>query len=149
MKYKFLIPITFSIILGIVIGKTFFTNYNSNPTQVFYEGEGAYFVELGIYETKEEIKDLENYLIILEEDGYHLYGGITKNVNNKDKILTTFQKEYPLATVKEKSLTNTKFLQFLTEYDKIVSIVETDQDIKTMEEIIIKNYKELVIEDIS
>lgn len=49
MKYKFLIPITFSIILGIVIGKTFFTNYNSNPTQVFYEGEGAYFVELGIY----------------------------------------------------------------------------------------------------
>ena len=139
MKYKLFIPITLSIILGITIGKIFFQE-NKEVKNIFYEGEKIYLIELGTYETKENLDDT---LTILENDGYHLYAGITKNEQNKDKIINTY-KDNNIKII-EKSITNTSFLDFLNEYDKILSIVDKENDIKTIEEIIIRNYKEMVL----
>ena len=46
MKFKFLIPICFSILIGFLFGKVIFSNYdNSNTLKTFNEGEKVYLLK--------------------------------------------------------------------------------------------------------
>lgn len=148
MKYKFLIPITLSIILGLFFGKIFFDNYKTTSLTVFDEKDKIYMLQTGVYSSKEKMKenfkDYEKYLYIQVEDGYHLYLGITKNKEIASKLKEYYNKLGYSIYVKETIIESQEFLSVLGEYDKILDIA-TEKDIPEIEKIIVSNYKEMVL----
>ena len=81
MKFKFLIPICFSILIGFLFGKVIFSNYdNSNTLKTFNEGEKVYFIEIASASSKDNLTSInsyENYLCLLEKEimllGYTIF----------------------------------------------------------------------------
>lgn len=149
MKYKFLVPILFSIAIGLFFGKAFFDIYDSSSVTVFDEKDKIYMLQIGVYETEEQIKSVKNYknfLSIKEEDGYHLYVGITKSSEIAGQIKELYEKDGYSIYVKESIENNKSFLSVLGEYDKVIGIASSN-DIKEIEKIVLSNYKEMVLED--
>lgn len=148
MKYKFLIPIVFSIIIGLFFGKIFFDNYDSNSITVFDEKDKIYMLQIGVYQNidlmEKSFKDYKKLLYIKQDDGYHLYVGITKNNQIAKRIKEFYKKDGYSIYVKENIESNKSFLSILGEYDKIIEIT-SDNDIKEIEKIVISNYKEMVL----
>ena len=150
MKYKFLIPILFSIGVGLFFGKTFFDIYDSSSITAFDEKDKIYMVQIGVYSTESSMKknfsNYKKYLYLKDDDGYHLYVGITKNTDIVRKIKELYKKDGYSIYVKETIEDNDSFLSILSEYDKIIDIV-SDKDIKEIEKIVISNYKEMVLKN--
>lgn len=149
MKYKFLIPITLSIVIGLFFGKIFFDNYD-NSVSVFDEKEKIYMLQVGVYSTfdkmRSNFKGYDKYLYISNDDGYHLYVGITKDKKIASKIKEFYENSGYSIYVKENILDNNSFLSVVSEYDKIIDITTSDS-IDEIEKIVIANYKEMVLED--
>lgn len=150
MKYKFFVPIFLSIIVGLFFGKIFFDNYDNSSITVFDEKDKVYMLQIGIYSSREKMKsnfgDYKKYLYISNDDGYHLYVGITKDKKIASKIKEFYEKNGYSIYVKENILDNSSFLSVLSEYDKIIDITSEDT-IDEIEKIVISNYKEMVLED--
>ena len=150
MKYKFLVPILFSIAIGLFFGKIFFDNYDKTSLTVFDEKSKVYMLQVGVYSSKdkmkESFKDYKKLLYIESDDGYHLYVGITKNNQIAKKIKEHYDKKGNNIYVKENIVDNKSFLSILGEYDKIIDIA-SDNDIEEIEKIVISNYKERVLEN--
>ena len=150
MKYKFLIPIVFSIIIGLFFGKIFFDNYDATSLTVFDEKDKVYMLQIGVYSEKaameKSFKDYKKFLYIQNDDGYHLYVGVTKSSQVANKIKEHYEKKGNSIYVKENIIDNKSFLSILREYDKIIDIT-TDNDIEEIEKIVISNYKEMVLEN--
>lgn len=150
MKYKFLIPITLSVVLGLFFGKIFFDNYETSSLTVFDEKDKVYMLQIGVYSSLDKIKssfkNYDDYLYISSDDGYHLYVGITKDKEIASKIKELYEKDGYSIYVKENIIDNPSFLSVLGEYDKIINITSLN-DIKEIEKIVISNYKEMVLEN--
>lgn len=147
MKFKVLIPIFCSILLGFLFGKIIFNEYNKNTINVFEEKERIYFVKINSYDIEDNIEIAENnYLVILENEIYNIYGGITKNKNIAEKVKECYNKTYKNVTIEERSVDNDSFLNILNEYDKIATIALSTDDLINIEKIIISNYKEMVLQ---
>ena len=133
MKFKFLIPICFSILIGFLFGKVIFSNYdNSNTLKTFNEGEKVYFIEIASSPSKDSLTSInsyESYLCLLENDTYYLYGGITRNKDTAEYI------------------NDKTFINLLNEYDKVAKISSNTDDLFTIEKIIISNYKEIILQN--
>lgn len=148
MKYKFLIPIALSIIIGLFFGKVFFDNYDNSSVTVFDEKDKIFMLQYGVYEDENQMKnafkDYKKYLYIKNDDGIHLYIGITKSSENIQKIKELYEKQGNNIYVKEEIQSNKSFISILKEYDKIINLV-SDKDIDEIQRIIISNYKEMVL----
>jgi hypothetical protein len=107
-------------------------------------------LQYGVYKDElnmsKALKDYKKYLYIKEDDGYHLYIGITKSNENIQKIKEFYDKKGNNIYVKESIENNKAFISILKEYDKIIGIAENN-DIEEIEKIVISNYKEMVLED--
>jgi len=150
MKYKFLMPIILSIVIGLFFGKTFFDIYDSSSMTVFDEKDKIYMLKIGTYTTKEEMKssfkNYKNFLYINNDGVYDLYVGITKNKEIAKRIKELYKKYGYSIYVKETIEDNDSFLSLLAEYDKIIDIA-SDNDVKSIEKIVISNYKEMVLQN--
>lgn len=149
MKYKFLIPIALSIVIGLFFGKVFFDNYKSSSLTVFDEKDKVYMLQIGVYSSEEKMassfKNYDKFLYIEKDDGIHLYVGITKDKEIASRIKDYYEKKGYSIYIKESILDNQSFLSILGEYDKIIGITG-DNDLNGIEEIVISNYKEMVLE---
>ena len=150
MKIKIIIPIIFSILLGLFLGEIFFGEYQSNNLTVFKNGEKIYFVQLAVHKGLDTLKvsfpEYESYLTLKEDDGYHLYAAITKDEELAKKVQVYFKEIGKDTYIKEVLETNEKFLNVLSEYDKIANIVTNNKDLIDIEKITVSSYKEMVIE---
>ena len=150
MKYKFLIPITLSIVVGLFFGKIFFDNYESSSVTAFDEKDKIYMLQIGVYSSidkmKSSFKDYEKFLYIQNDDGYHLYVGITKEKQIANTIKEYYEEKGYSIYVKESLIDDSAFLSVLGEYDKIINIT-SENDIPDIEKIVISNYKEMVLEN--
>jgi len=149
MKLKFIFPIFLSILLGFFLGKVFFDQYDEKKSAVFQEGETLYFLQFGVYEKLDPLKkaypNYQEFLTIEEEDGYHLYGAISKDKKTIEEIENYYKKEKYKTYIKTKQVSNESFLSILKEYEKIVSIAK-EKDKIPIERIILSNYEEMVLE---
>lgn len=148
MKHKFFIPIAFSILIGLFFGKVFFDVYDSSSLTVFDEKDKIYLLQIGVYSSKSNMKssfaNYSKYLYLKENDGYHLYIGITKNSEIAKRIKEYYTKKGYSIYIKEIIENNKAFLSILSEYDRII-LLASDNDMREIEKIIISNYKEMVL----
>ena len=146
MKYKFLIPIVLSIVVGLFIGKVFFDSYDNNTVTVFDEKTKIYMLRI-TYKNKKEMKNsfsnYDSFLYKEKDNKYYLYVGATKSKKNAALIKDYYEKKGHNIYVEERIISNKKFISVLGEYDRIFEITDKS-DTENIEKIVIANYKEMV-----
>ncbi len=148
MKIKVLIPIFFSILIGFLLGKLIFNEYDANSINTFEEGERVYFILLDKKDSVDELnntENIDNYLYQKENDMYCIYGGLTKSKKTATRIKEYYDKSFNNVNIQEKIIANESFLNILSEYDKITTIASSENDLIAIQQIVISNYKEMIL----
>ncbi len=144
MKKTF-IYMLLAIFLGAITGKILYTKYE-DTTSVFNEKSTAYFLQEGVYETKDSMdrntKDINPKLIINKNNKYYVYVGISKSIDGVNKIRRIYKKRGYNIIPKEKEIKNESFLINLEQYDILLESNTTINDILAIEEVVLSNYEE-------
>ncbi len=151
MKIKFLFPLVSAIVIGFLLGKFMFNQYDSksNIKTVFNQkGEKVYFLQQGVYSSKESMEkntsSFDSYIYDLIDEKYYVYVGITKNEQNVQKLQGFFKDMGYIIYVKEFNIDNEAFLEALSNYDEMLLNTDSSKTIKTVVSQILSKYEELI-----
>lgn len=151
MKLKFLFPLISAIVIGFLLGKFMFNQYDSKSKikTVFNDrGEKVYFLQQGVYSSKESMEkntaSFDSYIYDLIDDKYYVYVGITKNEKNVEKLQGFFKDMGYIIYVKEFNIDNVSFLESLENFDTMLSNTDSNKTIKSITSQILSKYEELV-----
>lgn len=138
-----LIFLSFGILLG---GKI--NNSKNSISNVFNEGEIYYFLQEGVYTSKEIMEENTKNISIkaIEEknDKYYVYLGITKDEQIAKKIKNIYEKDGHQIYIKEVKLDNEEFSSNITQFDLLINSTEKEEEILTITEVILANFEEII-----
>lgn len=138
-----------AIVLGGVSGKLLFSKYENIDQLVFRDDKKVYFLEEGVYSTKKSLdsntKEINPKLVVKDDDKYYVYVGITKSIDNAKKIKKMYTNKGYSIYEKEKSITNSEFLNNIEQFDVLVESTKKERDITTIQEVVLSNYEEMII----
>ncbi len=148
MKKVFIV----SIVLGIVFSLILYLNYKKNINENV-EINKLYFFQISAYKNLENVKNktknLESYIVIKENDNlYHIYVGLTKNLKNLQKIKEFYSKNGDNIYVREKNVGCENFMSDLNNYEVLLSTAESKKAIEKIEKEVLKKYKEYNCENV-
>lgn len=136
-----------AILLGGITGKILYNKYE-DTTLVFNENNTAYFLQEGVYDTKESMnrntKDINPKLVINKNNKYYVYVGISKSLDGINKIKRVYKRKGYNVISKEKKINDESFLINLAQYDILLESNTTTNDILTIEEVVLSNYEETI-----
>ena len=144
MKKKLIWGIVF-ILIGI-----FCSRYisNINAKSIFNSGEVYYFVQEGVYTNKRvmnnDIKDIKNRAIINKNNKYYVYVGISKDLEIVKKIKKIYENKGYQLYIKELNINNKEFSNNIDQFDLLIKNSSTNEDILTIESVVLSNYEEIV-----
>ena len=147
MKVKFVFPILIAILLGFFSAKIVYGLYNPNES-LFYN---SYFLQWGVYSNKESLdktlkeKKLDSYLIIKENKNYYVYVGITTDKKIAQRIKKIYEEKDHNLYIKTVKLSNNEFFSNLQQYDILLNGVSNDEDILSINKVILSSYEEMVL----
>ena len=124
--------------------------YDSKATlkTVFSENNNVYFIELGTYDTLEEMEkqviNFTSYIYDNTSDKYTVYIALTQNKENLEKLEGYFQNLGYIIYVREFNIDNEVFLEKLKVYDDLLLGTTENSAIKTIIDQTLKTYEELV-----
>ena len=148
---KYTVPIILSIVVGVYLGKFMFNQYdNLTLFSVSNESSTLYFLEVGIYNTIDEMKtamsNFSYYIYNVDKQGIHSYIGITKNKKNSQKIKEYWKEKSYDIYEREINITNSNFISVIEEYDKLLDTAE-GVGIEDICGQVLSSYEELVINE--
>ncbi len=148
MKRLIIIMIA-AIILGGISGKILFSKYQDIDKYIFSSEKKVYFLEEGVYSSKKSLenntKDITPKLVVKDNDKYYVYVGITKNIDNANKIKKIYTDKGYSIYQKEKNITDSEFLSNVEQFDILIESTKKERDISTIQEVVLANYEEMVI----
>jgi len=148
MKSKLIVPITLSIFIGSYLGFLLFKQYKNTSQSVFYETTPIYFLQQGVYSTKESMESntklLSDYIYSLEDNQYRVFVALTTNKDNAEKIKTIFNNKQIDIYIKESSISDASFVEKLKQYDELIKTSEDESVIIGLLKQILSEY-ELVV----
>ena len=132
--------------IGFIAGNFIFNSQTSLITSI-RKKEVIYFIEEGIYPTKESlkknIKDLPSKTIEKENNKYYVYVGITKEKEIAEKMKQIYEKKGYKIKIKEKDNISEEFSINVTQFDLLIQATNDESEILTIEEVVLANYGEL------
>lgn len=147
---RYIFPLFLCTIIGSLMGFFIIKQYN-NPTKIiptFNEQEKLYFLNQGIYESKEIMEKNTNdfsYYVYQEKDNkFYVYVGITKEKDNLDKLTGYFKNKGYIINVEEYEITNESFLTILSQYDELLKNTTDEKTIKAICSQVLSKYEELI-----
>lgn len=145
MKKTMLLAVIF-VVLGAVCGNYLYKKA-PDTVSVFQTNQTFYFLQEGIYSSKdimqENVGDLMNKLVVLEDNKYYVYVGITMDQDNANKIKKIYENMgYPIY-IKKMTLDNEEFASNVSQFDLLVQESDTDEDVLTVEEVVLANYEQI------
>lgn len=147
MKRTIIIGLFF-IIIGFFIGTSIYKNVYSSINEIVKEQEKYYFLQEGIYKSKESLTknttNLDQKVIIKKDNLYYVYLGITKDQDNLNKLENIYTEKNISFQVKEKPITNEEFITNLTQFDLLLKETSTPDEILAIEEVVLANYDEIM-----
>ena len=138
---KILMYIFTCSIIGFFLSYYMFKQYDIK--EAMNNVETVYLLEAKTYETIEEMKNnikLTYYIYSEEVDGIHTYVAITKD--NKDKLISYYQKQNIEVTPKEITITNKTFLEILKQYADLLKSTEEEKIIENIIYQVLSKYEE-------
>lgn len=146
MKKTMLLAVIF-VFLGAICGNYLYRNA-PNSISVFQENNTFYFLQEGIYSSKdimqENVGDLMNKLTILEDNKYYVYVGITMDSDNANRIKKIYEDMGYKIYVKTIVLDNEEFASNVRQFDLLVKESDATDDILTVEEVVMANYEQII-----
>ncbi|MBR2828211.1 MAG: hypothetical protein IKE70_03170 [Bacilli bacterium] len=146
MKKTFFIGML-SIGLGFFLGNIFMSE-KSILQKNWNKEEKYYFIQEGIYSSYENLKNnlisIKQKVIDQEKDKYYVYVGITKDKKLASKIKDIYQKRGINSHTIEKYLDSEEFLQNVLQFDNLIKKTEDEEDILTIESVVLANYEEIL-----
>lgn len=146
MKKNFLIAVFVAIFLGFFSAQIIYSNYRDNLNDSSYN---AYMIQIGTYDDKEKLESIfansDNYLVVEEEGKYNVYAGITTDLINANKIKTLYEKKEFVPSIKPITINNVEFVSNLEQYDILISEVDSEDNIISINDVILSSYKEMVL----
>lgn len=140
MKRKIMFLI-FPIVIGFILGVVIYSDYKNNLDNSVYN---AYLIQIGSFNDDSNI-DKSKYLVILEDGIYNVYAGITTKLSNAIKIKEIYEEEKINSIIKPTIINNIEFISNLKQYDLLLSEINQKDNIKSVNDVIISNYEELVL----
>jgi hypothetical protein len=87
---KIIIPLISAIVIGLLLGKYFFSQYEGKIEKVFQSDEKIYVLQQGVYSSIENVKKyvtkLDYYITHHDGDYYRVYAAITHNKDNVSRL---------------------------------------------------------------
>ena len=148
MKNKIIIPSILSLLIGSYLGFIIFRQYKTTSKTVFSETTIIYFLQQGVYSTKESMEDntklLSEYIYTLEDNQYRVFVGITSDKSNSEKLKELFNNKGIDIYIKERNIEDMAFVEKLKQYDEIIRTSTDESAILKLENQILNEY-ELVV----
>lgn len=127
------------------------STYKEKLVNTFSEGKTYYFIQEGVYSSKEimteNTKDIQVKTVDTLNNKYYVYLGITRDNNNAKKIKDIYEKKGYQIYIKEQNLSNEEFYNNVTQFDILVNSTDKASEILTIEEVVLANYEELIKKD--
>mgnify|MGYP006964137626 CR=1 FL=1 len=146
MKKNFVIPLVISIILGFISAQIVYSTYRKNLENTDYN---VYLIQAGSYNNKDDLEkdfSLDDEYIILEEDGvYNVYVGMTTDLINANKIKNLYSNKNYDTYIKPTVVNNIEFVSNLEQYDILMSEVDDEENIISINDVILSSYEEMVL----
>ena len=146
MKKNFVIPLVISIILGFISAQIVYSTYRKNLENTDYN---VYLIQAGSYNNKDDLEkdfSLDDEYIILEEDGvYNVYVGMTTDLINANKIKNLYSNKNYDTYIKPTIVNNIEFVSNLEQYDILMSEVDDEENIISINDVILSSYEEMVL----
>lgn len=140
-----------SIILGALSAMLLNSTYKEKLINTFSEGKTYYFIQEGVYSSKEIMAENTKDILIKTVDTLnnkqYVYLGITRDNNNAKKIKDIYEKKGYQIYIKEQNLSNEEFYNNVTQFDILVNSTDKESEILTIEEVVLANYEELIKKD--
>lgn len=147
MNKKIILSVVFTMLLGIVTAKVVYSKTISSDDKK--SNNTVYFLQLGVYTNKNSMqldtKGIENKIVTQENDKYYVYVGISKSKKNLEKISKLYKNDGYSLYIKEMSVLNNEFLVNLEQFDKLIESAKTNEEINTINMVILSSYEEMVI----
>lgn len=147
---KYFLTISISVIIGFFLSIFLLNQYKDyNGIKVYNEGEEYIFLELGTYNSSEEMEknaiNLENYVYRKDNNKYYMYVGITKNKDNATKMKKYYESKSLNVEEKIFYISNKKFNESIENLDNI--LVNSNDEV-VINEIInqgLNKYEEIIL----
>lgn len=147
MNKKIILSVVFTMLLGIATAKVVYSKTISSDDKK--SNNTVYFLQLGVYTNKNSMqldtKSIENKIVIQENDKYYVYVGISKSKKNLEKVSKLYKNDGYNLYIKEMSVLNNEFLVNLEQFDKLIESAKTNEEINTINMVILSSYEKMVI----
>ena len=146
MKKKYVLPILCALVLGYLCANYVLALYlEDNPSS----NNTIFFLQAGAYNKKEssldDLKEIENKIIVEESDKYYMYIGITTDIKIANKISNMYKDNNINLYIKEKELKDEAFKLELEQYDILLKNAKSFEEVNTIFKTILATYEEGVL----
>lgn len=147
---KYITLILISLIIGFFLSYFLFNEYKDfNGIKVYNEADEYYFLQLGTYNTKEELENaainLENYVYRKEDEKYYMYVGVTRNKENVTKIKNYYKNKNINVEEKTFYINSKKFKEVINNLDSILAISSDDIVLNEIINQGLNKYEEIIL----
>ncbi|MBP3841828.1 MAG: hypothetical protein IK997_06910 [Bacilli bacterium] len=144
MNKGFLTAAVVVMILGVTSAKVLFDKTNESRNK-----NNTYMLELGSYDTKESLvhdtRDINDFIVLKENNKFLAVVGLSKNKDNLEKVSKLYNNLGYNLFIKTKNITNKAFNTNLEQFDKLLKDAKRDDEIRTINSVILSSYEELII----
>ena len=150
MTKSFFITMLVAILIGAILGNFLFEQYKLESENVIKEVNSTYFLIEGTYSTEEQAlkaaSNIETYLIVKEDANYIVYLAITMSNENLEKLKKMYKDKNINSSIKKMSIENKEFIATLEQMDILLDKAKSNEEIDSINEVILANYQEFVLE---
>lgn len=147
MNKKYLIYIALAIISGAILGNSFYKKYKEE--QNLEKEYNSYLLQLGVFDTKEdmdkELLGIDDYIVIEKNKKYYVYLGVSTKKKNVAKLQEVFLDKEISTSIKKTVINDIEFMNSLEQFDLLLDSVSTNEDIMSINEVILSSYEEMVL----
>ena len=146
MKKTVVISFMF-LCLGLIVGTKIYDTKNS-ITSVFNNKETYYFLQEGVYSSKEIMEEntkmMNTKVVDYKNNKYYVYIGITKEIDIAKKIKNIYENEGHQIYIKEEKIENEELSSNITQFDLLINSTKDTNEILTIMEVVLANYEEII-----
>ena len=149
MSKRFLGLVVIAVFSGAIIGNMFYKNYEEEQNlNIDYN---TYLLQLGVYDSNEDVVEattgLEGYLVIEGDNKFYVYVGVSTKINNAEKVKDAFLEQDINVSIKKSVINDIEFMSNLEQFDILLDSASSNEDIMSINEVILSSYEEMVLSD--
>lgn len=135
------------IVLGFILGEFIFSD-KIELIKKLKKGDTYYFLEEGVYKDYKSIEnnlsDIGKNIIVKKDNKYHVYVGITKDLEVLEKIKKIYKDKNINIYPKEIIFSSRFFSANVDQFDLLIKDTKDIDQILTIEEVVLSNYEEII-----